>query len=89
MGYKLKEAPEKLETGSKCQHYWIIEDARGSISRGMCKWCGEEREFCNSWPPDIAVVKRGIGVFESLDSLDTESGEDREELELEKSSASL
>lgn len=89
MSYGLKEAPEKLETGSKCQHYWVIEGARGSISRGMCKLCGEEREFYNSWPPDLAVVKQGMGVFESLDSPDTESGEEREELALEKSSASL
>lgn len=89
MSYRLKEAPEKLETGSKCQHYWMIEGARGSISRGICKWCGEEREFYNSWPPDLVVLKQNMGVFESLDSLDTESGEEREELELEKSSASL
>ena len=89
MSYKLKEAPEKLETGSKCNHHWIIEGARGSTSQGICKLCGEERDFYNSWPPDIAVVKQGIGVFELLDSLDTESGGEQEELELEESGASL
>ena len=32
-----------------CRHYWNIEAATGPISRGICKICGEEREFLNSW----------------------------------------
>jgi len=89
MGYKLKEAPEKLAADNECRHYWMIEDAGGSTSRGVCKLCGAEKEFYNFWPPDLAVVKQNMGVFKSLDSPDNESGGEREELELEESSASL
>jgi hypothetical protein len=33
---------------STCQHHWVIETPRGSMSQGRCKRCGEEREFRNS-----------------------------------------
>ena len=88
MSYKLKEVPEKLETGNRCQHYWIIEDAKGSTSRGVCKLCGEEREFYNSWP-GFAVLKQSAGAFESPDSPDIEPDEELDELEVEESGASV
>ncbi len=31
-----------------CCHYWIIETARGPISRGECQICHELRDFKNS-----------------------------------------
>ena len=31
-----------------CAHYWQIETPSGSTSRGICKRCGETREFFNS-----------------------------------------
>ena len=31
-----------------CHHYWLIEPARGSLSRGVCQVCQEVREFKNS-----------------------------------------
>jgi hypothetical protein len=31
-----------------CQHHWVIETPRGSLSAGRCKRCGEQREFRNS-----------------------------------------
>lgn len=33
-----------------CKHYWKIEPARGTTSKGKCKYCGEEREFLNGEP---------------------------------------
>lgn len=33
-----------------CAHFWRIESPRGPLSRGVCKLCGEEREFRNSLP---------------------------------------
>ena len=33
-------------TGS-CRHYWIIESPRGPVSSGLCRDCGEGREFKN------------------------------------------
>ncbi len=39
-----------------CIHHWVLEPPVRSISRGLCKRCGEQREFSNgesrfSFPP--------------------------------------
>jgi len=31
-----------------CRHHWLIESPHGATSHGICKVCGEEREFQNS-----------------------------------------
>lgn len=31
-----------------CRHHWVIESPHGATSHGVCKRCGEEREFQNS-----------------------------------------
>ena len=31
-----------------CRHHWVIESPHGVTSHGVCKLCGEEREFQNS-----------------------------------------
>jgi len=33
-----------------CTHYWVIEEAKGATSKGICKICGEAKEFSNSIP---------------------------------------
>ncbi|MFC1961433.1 hypothetical protein ACFLWN_00070 [Chloroflexota bacterium] len=30
-----------------CVHYWIIETSHGPTSEGVCKICGEKKEFSN------------------------------------------
>jgi hypothetical protein len=35
----------RLRTG--CRHYWIIDRATGSSSRGTCRICGARRQFQN------------------------------------------
>ena len=37
-----RSAPEP-----KCRHFWIIEGVTGSTSRGVCKFCGVQKEFKN------------------------------------------
>ena len=48
----LQREPARTATENKavlvCCHHWIIEPANGPISRGMCRNCGEVREFRNS-----------------------------------------
>lgn len=47
----VKERPKKKEEKREeatCQHHWYIETPAGSTSRGICRRCGEEREFRNS-----------------------------------------
>jgi hypothetical protein len=36
-----------VETAVSCIHWWVIESPEGSKSKGVCKLCGEEREFSN------------------------------------------
>lgn len=31
-----------------CRHHWVIESPQGATSHGICKVCGEERDFQNS-----------------------------------------
>ena len=46
------EAPteERMPSGNRtCVHHWIIETPSGPKSKGICKHCGEEREFDSYW----------------------------------------
>ncbi len=40
-------------TTKQCAHHRIIETATGSVSKGKCQLCGEEREFNNSFMATI------------------------------------
>ena len=42
-------AVKEAGASSKCRHYWRIESPKGPTSRGVCKLCGEEKDFYNSW----------------------------------------
>lgn len=33
-----------------CVHHWVIDPPNGPTSVGVCKNCGEEREFPNAEP---------------------------------------
>jgi hypothetical protein len=47
----VKERPARSDTKeqeSTCQHHWYIATPAGSTSRGVCRRCGEERDFRNS-----------------------------------------
>lgn len=35
-------------TQRSCPHHWMIEPARGPVSRGTCRHCGTRRKFRNS-----------------------------------------
>ena len=48
MRQKIKVSQETA-VRDKCRHYWIIESPKGPTSRGLCKFCGAEKEFYNSW----------------------------------------
>ncbi len=39
-----------------CGHHWIIEPPKRSTSKGVCRLCGEEREFHNS--PEASWVEQ-------------------------------
>jgi hypothetical protein len=39
---------EMAEEEPTCRHHWVIESPHGATSHGICKICGEERDFQNS-----------------------------------------
>ena len=46
---------ERTTTNDKCSHHWIIEASNGPTSMGICKLCGAERKFFNSFSALAAV----------------------------------
>jgi hypothetical protein len=54
MKQKIKERKEELleEDNSEdgCPHFWDIESANGPSSQGVCRRCGETRDFYNAFP---------------------------------------
>ena len=38
----------KERTEEKCCHHWLIGRPVGSVSKGVCKLCGAEKEFRNN-----------------------------------------
>jgi len=38
-----------------CEHYWVLESQHGKTSLGVCKYCGERREFLNAFPDTPGV----------------------------------
>ena len=86
MTYKLKgKASREPEADVECRHYWIIEEARGSTSQGICKFCGAKREFHNSW--DSSYVGRDTGIFDLPNLLGNKSKSETEDSEEEDSIA--
>jgi len=57
--HKAKTTQEEEKTKGDCCHYWIIESPNGPTSRGVCKYCGTEKEFLNSLPD----LQWGEGIF--------------------------
>jgi hypothetical protein len=45
---RVESASESSAGDGGCAHYWQIQSPSGSTSRGICKRCGETREFYNS-----------------------------------------
>ena len=40
------EVPD-VQVESTCQHHWVIDRPAGPLSKGVCRLCGENREFQN------------------------------------------
>jgi hypothetical protein len=51
-------ASSDIEAGKPCTHHWLLESPRGDTSRGVCKYCGEEREFAIEPKRSLHLTKR-------------------------------
>ncbi len=83
MNQKIEERPEVLETENECHHHWLIEGARGTTSRGVCKYCGQAKEFYNSWA-DVTTLKRNVGTMALQDLIGAEPEPETEDSKLSK-----
>ena len=64
MKQKIKEREEEkvLEedlSEDRCPHFWDIESANGPSSIGVCRNCGETKEFLNAFPTFNPLKKKG------------------------------
>ena len=76
MRYKVKDVTEKHAPKDECHHYWVIESPSGPTSKGVCKFCGVEKEFYNSLSGAPVVPKKTNHVFELLEMPEVELDED-------------
>ena len=67
---------------SACIHHWVIETPVGPMSQGVCKRCGEERQFKNFmgsnpyWDHDVSLDQVTSGTrFQALEGLGDSSEE--------------
>ena len=72
---KVKERTDEYVAREQCSHYWIIEMANGPKSRGVCKHCGESRDFLNTMP-DFTVPKRNASPLDLPEMPEVEVDED-------------
>ena len=63
MAYKVKGKSEESANRDSCPHYWMIEGAHGSMSHGVCKFCGAKKKFYNSLLGSVPV-KKNTSVLE-------------------------
>lgn len=49
MGELYLDRIERYTAQISCAHYWIIDSPGGPTSFGICKHCGEVKEFYNDW----------------------------------------
>jgi hypothetical protein len=63
---KLEAAPEGPIKKGNCSHYWIIESPKGPTSRGVCQFCGEERDFDSYGPDSPSRWERDLSNYVGL-----------------------
>lgn len=47
-------------TVDPCVHYYMVEEAHGPKSRGVCRKCGDEKFFFNSIDYQIYEIERRV-----------------------------
>ena len=41
------KAADEEQSSKTCIHHWIIDPPEGPVSKGVCRKCGEEKDFQN------------------------------------------
>ena len=70
-------SPQKLINGEECRHYWMIGTANGATCKGICKFCGEEKEFASSFESLIDMkIKKNTPVEKDISEDNIEVADD-------------
>ncbi|MFC1930041.1 hypothetical protein ACFLW6_04205 [Chloroflexota bacterium] len=60
-------SPEKRINSEVCGHYWLIGTPNGATCKGICKFCGEEKEFISSFQSLIDMkIKKNTPVEKDI-----------------------
>ena len=56
----------EIQEGPVCRHHWLIDRPAGPVSKGVCRLCGEERDFQNyvegsSWGYNVSLEELSGG----------------------------
>ena len=86
---KQKKAVVEIQPGG-CQHHWAIETPAGSTSKGLCRRCGEERDFRNS-AEDYIWEKDGGGgsPWRGTRAVSKTTADDSDQITVTRGAASL
>lgn len=57
-------AIQELSRVVECRHHWMIESADGPTSRGVCKYCGADKDFLNYMPEHVGKHGRNSECLE-------------------------
>jgi hypothetical protein len=74
---KPRERVTEEQAEGDCVHYWVIDPPEGPISKGVCKICGDEKEFKN-YVPYSPWEKESAPLFGLGIGFDSESHSDDE-----------
>ena len=70
-------SPEKRINSEVCSHYWMIGTPNGDTCKGICKFCGEEKEFASSFESLIDMkIKKNTPVEKDISEDNIEVEED-------------
>jgi hypothetical protein len=72
---------EKPAGTQTCHHHWLIEPAYGLTSNGVCKYCGEKKQFLNvvqDFAPDPVKGKKNGDANLLNDLIEEEEEKDAE-----------
>jgi len=68
----------------ECPHHWVIDTPQGPVSHGLCKRCGEEREFQNylesppPWEEDVSPSPNPLGLNLAQQGIQSNQKDDTE-----------
>jgi len=58
MEKKLVTVTKRPPAVKKCCHHWMIDEMSAETSKGVCKFCGEQKYFSNYYQPPVSEQEK-------------------------------